>query len=172
MDISFTNNSLLTQARKAYNNFEGCQIPFAAVKLNVRLQDFSKKEIDRIVEDNFRNEKDLIFKEAKNYVILMKGTTIEEAERAVIRLKGEIGCETRTCIGLKDNLHYKASAFIFGSIEGTKRLQVKYIDLIPDKNCFDRNTHKTSFGFGEYLKFCELPETENLKINQMINLVI
>jgi len=37
-------------------------IPFAAVKLNVCLQNISKKEIDEIIKDNFRSEKDLIFK--------------------------------------------------------------------------------------------------------------
>ena len=97
MDISVTNNSILTQAPKAYNNFESCQIPFAAVKLNICLQNTSKKEIDEIVEDNFRSEKDLIFKEDKNYFILMKRTTIEAAQRAVNRLKAKIGRITRNC---------------------------------------------------------------------------
>ncbi|MGD8962686.1 MAG: hypothetical protein PVH43_09230, partial [Desulfobacterales bacterium] len=114
MDISFTNNNILTQASRAFNIFEGCQIPFTAVKLNVQLQDLSKKEIDTIVEKNFRSEKDLIFKEDENYIIFMKRTTIEEAERAVIRLKGEIGSETKMLKSLKDNLHYKVSAYIFG----------------------------------------------------------
>jgi hypothetical protein len=172
MDISFTNNNILTQASRAFNIFEGCQIPFTAVKLNVQLQDLSKKEIDTIVEKNFRSEKDLIFKEDENYIILMKRTTIEEAERAVIRLKGEIGSETKMLKSLKDNLHYKVSAYIFGSIKGTKRMQVKYLNLIPNQNCFDRNNHKISFGYGEYLKFREFPKTENFKINKMINLVI
>jgi uncharacterized protein YdaT len=172
MDISVTNNSILTQATKAYNNFESCKIPFAAVKLNVLLQNISKKEIDTIVEDNFRSEKDLIFKEDKNYIILMKRTTIEAAERAVNRLKAEIGYITRNCESLKDNKHNQASAYIFGSIRGTKRMHVKYLDLIPKLNSFDRKTHKITFGYGEYLKCCELSKAENLKINQMINLVI
>jgi hypothetical protein len=172
MNITFAHNSILTRATKVFNNFEGCQIPFAAVKLNVRLQDISRRRIDAIVEDNFRSEKDLIFKKDKNYIILMKRTTIKEAERAVIRLKGEIGCKTRTCKRLKDNLHCQASACIFSFIEGSKRMQAKYLNLIPDQNCFDRNTHKTSFGYGEYLKCCELPKTETLKFNQMINVVI
>jgi uncharacterized protein YdaT len=91
MDIIVSNNSILTQATRAYNNFESCQIPFAAVKLNICFQNTSKKEIDEIVEDNFRSEKDLIFKEDKNYLILMKRTTIEAAERAANRLKAKIG---------------------------------------------------------------------------------
>jgi len=172
MDISVTNNSILTQATKAYNNFESCQIPFAAVKLNVYLQNISKKEIDVIVEDNFRSEKDLIFKEDKNYIILMKRTTIEAAERAVNRLKYEIGYITRNCESLKDNKHNQASAYIFGSIGGTKRMHVKYLDLIPKLNSFDRKTYKITFGYDEYLKCCELSKAENLKIFQMINLVI
>jgi uncharacterized protein YdaT len=172
MDISVTNNNILTQATKAYNNFESCQIPFAAVKLNVCMQNASKKEIDEIVEDNFRSEKDLILKRDKNYLILMKRTTIEAAERAVNRLKSKIGHLTRNCESLKDNNHNNASAYIFGSIRGTKRMQFKYLDLNPNLNFFDRKTHKFLFGYGEYLRWFELTKTENSKINQMINVVV
>ena len=172
MDISATNKNILTQTPKTYNYFEGCQIPFAAVKLNVWLENISKKEIDTIIENNFRSEKDLIFKEDENYLILMKRTTIESAERAVNRLQGEIGCLTRGCENLKHNEHNQASAYIFGSIKGTKRMQIKYLDLIPGLNFFERNTHKFTFGYSQYLKCCELPKAENLKINQMINVVI
>jgi uncharacterized protein YdaT len=171
MDISVTHNSILTQATKAYNNFESCQIPFAAVKLNICFQNTSKKEIDEIVEDNFRSEKDLILKEDKNYFILMKRTTIEAAERAVNRLKAKIGYITRNCESLKDINDNHASAYIFGSIRGTKRMHIKYLDLNPNLNSFDRKTHKIQFGYGEYLRWFELPKTESLKINQMINVV-
>jgi uncharacterized protein YdaT len=172
MDISVTNKNILTQATKAYNNFESCQIPFAAVKLNVWLQNTSRTEMDTIVEDNFRSEKDLIFKEDKNYIILMKRTTIEAAERAVNRLKAKIGHITRNCESLKDNNHNHASAYIFGSIRGTKRMHIKYLDLTPNLNTFDRKTHKITFGYGEYLRWFELPKTESLKINQMVNVVV
>ena len=120
MDISVTNNNILTQATKAYNNFESCQIPFAAVKLNVCMQNTSKKQIDEIVEDNFRSEKDLILKKDKNYFILMKRTTIEAAERAVNRLKSKIGHITRNCESLKDNNHNHASAYILALSEEQK----------------------------------------------------
>lgn len=172
MDISVTNNSILTQATKAYNNFESCQIPFAAVKLNICFQNTSKKEIDEIVEDNFRSEKDLISKEDENYLILMKRTTIEAAERAVNRLKAKIGYITRNCENLKDNSYVHASAYIFGSTRGTKRMHIKYLDLTPNLNSFDRKTHKLPFGYGEYLRWFELPKTESSKINQMINVVV
>ena len=172
MDISVTNNNILTQATKAYNNFESCQIPFAAVKLNICIQNTCKKEIDEIVEDNFRSEKDLILKKDKNYFILMKRTTIEAAERAVNRLKSKIGHITRNCESLKDNNHNHASAYIFGSIKGTKRMHIKYLDLSPNFNSFDRKIHKIQFGYGEYLRWFELPKTESLKINQMISVVV
>lgn len=172
MDISVTNNSILIQATKAYNNFESCQIPFAAVKLNICFQNTSKKEIDEIVEDNFRSEKDLISKEDENYLILMKRTTIEAAERAVNRLKAKIGHTTINCESLKNNNHNHASAYIFGSIRGTKRMHIKYLDLNPNSNSFDRKTHKIPFGYDEYLRWFELPKTESLKINQMINVVV
>jgi uncharacterized protein YdaT len=172
MDISVTNNNILTKATKAYNNFESCQIPFAAVKLNICMQNTSRKEIDEIVEGNFRSDKDLIFKKNKNYLILMERTTIETAEKAVNRLKSKIGHITRNFDSLKDNNHNNASAFVFGSIRGTKSMQFKYLDLNPDLNSFDRKTHKLPFGYGEYLRWFELPKTESSKINQMINVVV
>jgi uncharacterized protein YdaT len=172
MDISVNNNSILTQATKAYNYFESCQIPFAAVKLNICLQNTTKKEIDEIVEDNFRNEKDLIFKKDKNYFILMQRTTIEAAERAVNRLKAKMGHITRNCENLKDNSYVHASAYIFGSIRGTKKMHIKYLDLNPNLNSFDRKIHKMPLGYGEYLRWFELPKTESLKIKQMIDVVV
>ena len=172
MDITGTNNNILIQAPKAYNNFESCQIPFAAVKLNVCLQNISKKAIDKIIEDNFRSEKDLIFKEDKNYIILMKRTTIEAAERAVNRLKAKIDYITRNCERLKDNNQNHASAYIFGSIRGTKRMHIKYLELNPNLNFFDRKIYKIPFGYGEYLRWLQLPKTESLKVHQMINVVV
>ena len=134
----------------------------------------SKKEIDEIVEDNFRSEKDLISKEDKNYFILMKRTTIEAAERAVNRLKAKIGHITRNCESLKDISPNHASAYIFGSIKGTKKMHIKYLDLNPNinKKSFDRKVPQIAFAYGEYLKCCELPKTEQLKINQMINIEV
>jgi uncharacterized protein YdaT len=172
MNISGANNQILTQATKAYNNFESFQIPFAAVKLNVCLQNSGKKEIDELIEDNFRSEKDLLFKKDKNYFILMQRTSIEAAERAVNRLKAKIGQITRNCESLKDHNHNHAAAYILGSIRGTKRMHIKYIDLNPNFNSFDRKTHKIPFGYSEYLRWLQVPKTESLKINQMINIVV
>jgi hypothetical protein len=172
MDISGTNKHILPQAIKTYNNFESCQIPFAAVKLNVCLQNTSKKVIDKIIEENFRGEKDLIFKEDKSYIILMKRTTIEAAERAVKRLKAKIGYIASNCESLKDISHNHASAFIFGSIRGTKRMHTKYLDLNPNLNSFDIETHKIPFGYGEYSRWFELLNNEQLKFNQMVNVVV
>ena len=172
MDISVTKYSILTLATTAFNNFESFQIPFSAVKLNVWLRNISRKKIGTIVENNFRSGKDLIFKEDKNYFTLMKRTKIDAAEQAVNRLKSEIGHKTRNCKTQKDNKHNQASAYIFSYIRGTKRMHIKYLDLIPNLHSFDIKTRKITFGYSEYLKCCELPKTENLKINKMINLVI
>ena len=102
----------------------------------------------------------------------MKRTTIEAAERAVNRLKAKIGHITRNCESLTDNNHNHASAYIFGSIRGTKRMHIKYLDLSPKLNSFDRKIYKMPLGYGEYLRWFELLKTESLKINQMINVVV
>ena len=122
MDISVNNGSILNKATTAYNNFESRKIPFAAVKLNVCRQKTNEKKIDEIVEDNFRSEKDLIFKEDQNYIILMKRTTIEAAEMAVNRLKAMIGnILTQDGENLIDGKHLHASAYILGFSEVTKK---------------------------------------------------
>ena len=136
------------------------------------MQNASKKEIDEIVEDNFRSEKDFILKKDKNYLILMERTTIEAAERAVNRLKSKIGHINKNCGSLKDNIHNSASAYIFGSIRGTKSMRFKYLDLNPNINSFYKKNHKLTFGYGEYLRWLQLPKTESLKIHQMINVVV
>ncbi len=173
MDISITNNNILNKATTAYNNFESCQIPFAAVKLNICLQNTNKKEIDEIVEDNFRGDKDLIFKEYQNYLILMEKTTIEAAERAVNRLKAKIGhIIARNCENLKDSRHVRVSAYILGSGRETKEIHLKYLDLNPNVNSFDRKIHKMPFGYDEYLRWFELPKSDSFKINKMINIIV
>ena len=172
MDIPITNKNVLIQATKAHNNFKDRQIPFAAVKLDVWLQNISKKEIDTFVENNFRSEKDSIFKKNTNYLILMKRTTFEEAQRAVFRLKTELGCIAKKYDNLKNKKHYRASASIFGTTKGTKRMQVKHLNLIPDSDSFDRNILKMSFGYDEYIKCCELPGAEILETNKIIKLAI
>lgn len=172
MDISVINNAILTRASTAYNNFQSGGIPFAAVKLNVCLQNTSKKELDEIVEDNFRSEKDLIFKEDKNYIILMNRTTIEAAEKAVNRLKAKVGhIIARNCENLKGNSHFHASAYIFGSSKATKKVHMRYLDLNPNLNSFDRKTHKMPLGYGEYLRLFELPKSESFKIKNKVNVV-
>jgi len=173
VDISITNNSILNQATKAYNNFESCKIPFAAVKLNVCLQNTNEKEIDEIVGDNFRSEKDLIFKEDKNYIIFMKGTTIEAAEMAVNRLKAKVGhIMDRNCENPKNSQLVHASAYILGCARGTKKIHLKYLDLNPTLNSFDRSIYKMPLDYSEYLRWFELPKSEKLKINKMINIVV
>jgi len=173
VDISITNNNILNKATTAYNNFESCQIPFAAVKLNICLQNTNKKEFDKIVEDNFRSEKDLIFKEYENYLILMEETTIEAAERAVNRLKAKVGhIISQNYENLKDSSHVRASAYILGSGRKTKEIHFKYLDLNPNLNSFDKKIHKMPFGYDEYLRWFELLKGDSSKINKMINIVV
>jgi uncharacterized protein YdaT len=172
MEISITKNSILNRATTAYNNFESCKIPFAAVKLKVCLHKTNEKEIDEIVEDNFRSEKDLIYKEDKNYLILMQGTTIEAAEMAVNRLKAKVGhIMVRNRENLKDGRHVHASAYILGSIRGTEKIHLKYLNLNPTLNSSDKSIYKMPLNYGEYLRWFELSEGERLTINKVINVV-
>ena len=173
MNITVTDNSILTQATRAYRNFESCQIPFAAVKLNICLENTGKKEIDEIVEDNFRSEKDTIFKENGKYIVLMNETTIEAAERAVNRLKAKIDrVSARNRENLKHNRYAWATAYIYGSSRTINKIQFKYLNLSPGIHSFDRKNIKMPLDCSEYLRWFDLPKTENLKINTRINVVV
>ncbi len=172
MNITVTDKSILAQATKAYSNFERCQIPFAAVKLNICLQNTGKEEIDEIVEDNFRSEKDTIFKQNGKYIILMNRTTIEAAERAVNRLKAKVRhIINRNGGNLKDNSNVHASAYIYGSSRTINKMRIKYLDLSPAISSFDRKNIKMPLDYSEYLRWFDLPKTDHLKINNMINVV-
>jgi len=172
MDLLINNGSILNRATTAYNNFESRKIPFAAVKLNVCLPNTNEKKINEIVEDNFRSEKDLIFKKDQNYIILMKGTTIEAAEMAVNRLKSKIGhILTQDGETLKDSKHVHASAYILGFSGETKKFHLKYLDLNPTLNPFVKSIYKMQLDYSEYLRWFELPKNENLEIEKMINIV-
>ena len=172
MNITVIDNSILAQATKAYTNFEKCQIPFAAVKLNICLQNTGKEEIDEIVEDNFRSEKDTIFKQNGKYLILMNRTTIEAAERAVNRLRTKVGhIINNNCGNLKDNRNVHASAYIYGSSRTINKMRIKYLDLSPAISSFDRKNVKLPLDYSEYLRWFDLPKTDHLKIKKMINVV-
>ena len=103
----------------------------------------------------------------------MKSTTIEAAERAVNRLKAKIArLLTRNRGNLKDNRYAQAAAYIYGSSRVINKMRIKYLDLSPAISSFDRKNFKMPLDYGEYLRWFDLPKTENLKINTMINVVV
>ena len=171
MDMLVTGNPLYAQATRAYEDFEKRKIPFAAVKLNISLQTTASKEVDALVEDNFRSEKDLIFINADGYIILMKDTTMEAAERALNRLKDRLGFLTRGGDGFKDNKRIHASAYILGSCQATKSIQTKYLDLSPHLN-FKNSTDTLQFNFKEYLRWLESSKNTDSQANQGIDIVV
>ena len=172
MDFSVTSRPTLTQAITAYRKSEGNKIPFAVAELNICLPNTSKKEVDKIVEDNFRGGKDRILKKDGKYYILMKGTTIKVAERAVNRLKAKLlGLISRNLRCLKNTKRIQASAFILGTSMITKSFQIKYVDLAPHLNFVSKRTHSMPFGFKEYLKCSETPKGDNNPVNPMVNIL-
>jgi hypothetical protein len=171
MDFSVTSRPLLTQAITAYEKYEGNKIPFAVAELNICLPNTSKEEVDKIVKDNFRGEKDRILKKNGKYYILMKGTTIKVAERAVNRLKAKLGLISRNLRCLKNTKRIQASAFILGTSMVTKSFEFKYVDLAPYLNFVSKKTHSIPFGFKEYLKCSETPKGDNHPDNPMVNIL-
>jgi len=172
MDIFSTNKPMLAQAITAYQNFENNVAPFALAVLNICLPNTTKREVEKIVENNFRGENDQILMKNGKYYILMKDTTIKAAERAVNRLKSKFGFINKNFCCLKDTKLIQAAAFILGKRRITKSFECKYVDLTIGLNFVSKGTHNMKAGFKEYLKCSETPNAENHPENFFINILV
>ena len=156
---------------RAYVDFERQRVPFAAIKLNISMQNWNKQECDEIVEDNYRSENDVVFKNQDEYVILMQDTTLEVAENATYRLRNRLGQLSPFSKKIGDINPIQASAHILGSSPGTDKLLVRYLDLSPQFN-FKAPVETIQPNFNEYLKWQDGPRTNNNPFTQRINIKI
>lgn len=171
MNLLVINNHILAQATRLYENFESRKIPFAAIKLNISLQNSYKNEVDEIVEDNFRRGKDLIFKNNDAYVILMKDTSIEVAESATNRLKVGLYLFGTNFKNFSDTQQIQASAHIFGFSNKAKKLLIKYLDLSSPLNVKKRED-TVQASLQEYLRWLELSNNDGYQAYQRIDIKI
>ena len=171
MNFPITNYQALNQATEAHQNFERGRIPFAAIKLNISMQKWNEQQCDQIVEDNYRSEKDVIYKKSDAYVILMHDTTLEAAETATQRLKARLG-QLNHCANRFENMNaIEASAYILGPSKGTRGLLIRYLDLSSRLNCrpqFDI----LQPNFREYIKWLNAPEHNTEDLEPRINITI
>ena len=156
---------------RAYIEFERQNIPFAAVKLNISMQKWNRQECDEIVEDNYRSENDVVFKNQDEYVILMQDTPLEVAEAATCRLRKRLGRLSTFSKKIGDLNPIQASAHILGSIQGTDKLLVRYLDLSPPVS-FRAQTESVRPNLNEYLKWQAGPGNMNNQFTQRINIKI
>lgn len=171
MNFPVTYNQALNQATEAYQNFERRSIPFAAVKLNIAMQNWNEQQCDQIVEDNFRSKKDVIYKKSDAYVILMHDTTLEAAESATQRLKSRLGQLNPRGSRFENMNAIEASAYILGPGKGTRALLIRYLDLSSQLN------HRPQFdilqpSFREYLKWLNTPESNTDDFEPRISITI
>ena len=156
---------------RAYVDFERRSIPFAAIKLNISMQHWNKQECDEIVEDNYRSENDVVFKNQNEYVILMQQTTLEVAEAATYRLRKRLGQLSLFSKKMGDINPIQASARILGSSKSSAKLLVRYLDLSPQFS-FKARTESVRPNLNEYLKWQEGPRNINNQFTQRINIRI
>ena len=162
---------MLAQAITAYQNFENNVAPFALAVLNICLPNATKREVDKIVENNFRGEDDRVLKRDSKYYILMNGSTIEVAERAVNRLKSKFGFISRNFCYLKDTRRIQATAFILGIRRITKSFECKYVDLTTGLNLSNKETHNVKSDFKEYMKCSILRKADNHSDEFIVNII-
>jgi len=171
MNFPITHNQALNQATQAYQNFERGRIPFAAIKLNISMQKGNEQQCDQIVEDNYRSEKDVIYKKSDAYVILMQDTTLEAAETATQRLKVRLG-QLNHVSNRFDNINaIQASAYILGPGKGTRGLFMRYLDLSSQPNG-RRQVDILQPSFQEYIKWLNAPGQNDDHIMPRINITI
>ena len=156
---------------RAYVDFERHGIPFAAIKLKISMQKSNRQECDEIVEDNYRSENDVVFKNQDEYVILMQDTTLEVAEAATYRLRKRLGQLSTFSKKIGDINPIQASAHILGSSQGTEKLLVRYLDLSPQVS-FRAQTESVPPNLNEYLKWQDRPGNINNQFTQRINIKI
>lgn len=168
MNFPVTHSYPLT---RAYVDFERRSIPFAAIKLNISMQNWNKQECDEIVEDNYRSENDVVFKNQNEYVILMQQTTLEVAEAATYRLRKRLGQLNLFSKKMGDINPIQASAHILGSSKSSAKLLVRYLDLSPQFN-FKAQTESVRPNLNEYLKWQDGPRNINNQFTQRINIRI
>ncbi|MDY6973276.1 MAG: hypothetical protein SV775_13245 [Thermodesulfobacteriota bacterium] len=130
MDVSGIKKQLAGHVEKGYENFVKHKIPFSAVKINIPQQNHGKRQLEDIVNENFRGKRDVVFKDDHTYGILMQNTTIDEATAASKRLAEKL-CQS----GYFDkespaNQTLHASVDIIGCGKGNTAMQ---------STCFDFN---------------------------------
>ena len=156
---------------RAYVDFERQSIPFAAIKLYISMQKWNRQECDEIVEDNYRSENDVVFKNQDEYVILMQDTTLEVAEAATYRLRKRLGQLSTFSKKIGDINPIQASAHILGSSQGAEELLVRYLDLTPQVG-FRAQTEIVRPDPNEYLKWQDGSGMTNNQFTQRINIKI
>ncbi len=156
---------------RAYVDFERQSIPFAAIKLNISMQKWNRQECDEIVEDNYRSENDVVFKNQDEYVILMQDTTLEVAEAATYRLQKRLGQLSTFSKKIGDINPIQASAHILGSSQATEKLLVRYLDLSPQVS-FRAQTESVRPNLNEYFKWQDRPGNMNSQFTQRINIKV
>jgi hypothetical protein len=156
---------------RAYVDFERRGIPFAAIKLNISMRNWNRQECDEIVEDNYRSENDVVFKNQDEYVILMQETSLEVAEAATYRLRKRLGRLNPFSKKIGDINPIQASAHIWGSSQGTDKLMVRYLDLSPQVG-FKAQPESVRPNLNEYVKWQDGPGNITKPRNQRINIKI
>lgn len=156
---------------RAYVDFERRRIPFAAIKLNISMQNRNRRECDEIVEDNYRSENDVVFKNRDEYVILMQATTLEVAEAATYRLRKRLGRLSSFSKKPGDTSPIQASAHILGSTRGSDKLLVRYLDLSPQFS-FKAQAERVQPNLDAYLKWQEGSRNMNNQFSQRISIKV
>jgi hypothetical protein len=162
MDCSTINKEFLVYTKEAVHKYENLQIPFTAVKICIRGFGADREEIDKIVCDNFRSDKDIILRSKNDYAILMQNTSIEDAEAVTHRLRGRLSRLTPD-FNQRDTISpIGATAWIYGAGQKTKALHFRYLDLIHAR-CHKKAETNWPGQVGEYLKWKEHSRAKNYK---------
>jgi len=152
-------------------DFDQGGLPFAAARLTISLRHTAKEEIDEVVEDNFRNEKDVVINKDQGYIVLMRDTTIEAAESAVKRLKNRLEQLARYSNRFKKFGQVRGSAYILGPDKKNNRLQARFLDLGSQPDC-RKSGGPAEFGLDGYLRWLDPSQARFMSSSPKVNIKV
>ena len=174
MDISGIKKQLAGHVEKGYKNFVSHNIPFSAVKLNIPKQDNSAKQVEDIVNENFRGTRDVVFKGDNTYAILMQNTTIAEAAAASKRLAEKLCRLDYSDKESPEDQQLHASVDIIGCGEDNTAMQSTYFDFnqASHSSPSQKTADNVPYELKTYIKCARLPKNDSSQAIRRVDIIV
>jgi hypothetical protein len=153
---------------KALKSFHEYNIPFAAVAIKIPRHK-NNKQIEKLLDENFREKTDVILKGDGIYAIMMWNTTVEAAITASERITDKLYLQIYYWKESSRDQLVDSSLDIMGCEKGSREIQFVHLDLCQRSNYY-RRTRNIPLEIGTYIKWSELARRKDLDNIQEVNI--